>query len=616
MKKVSFVLIGVFMILVFMIMPCQSVYAATSCYKVTPKITNAVEDYLSEYYIKKYPEMGLEFSYGSAKDKEVLSTLADTITAKCSTKKQKADAIAKWVARNIEYRSMMEDTYAYPIDVFYERQGNCLGYGLLISQLMRLEGIPAVMCTGERGDMVNVLTVEKAEDIGHGWVMAYFNSKWHLYDPLYGEFDTTDKSYISKWYFTKDMEGVSPYYKGMDTKIINDGYAIFCINGKFINYANGVPASQYYGNAAEGGKNYNGCVSFFTKNKYANENGIHDGFQYLNNPQRKDSMVNDECYTNGWISYSGTLYLPRPNGILTANTIRTYDNQSYFFAYDGSTLKLDGKASDYALVEGYIALAPKETITLLPTAAESELAAGKVLVWESLTPKIAQVDRDGKITAVSEGLATILVVSKDSADSDTHYLASFVQVSVSKNANRVPNYKEIRPLKDCKITLKTSSFVYNGKKKTPSVIITNDEGNRLVAGTDYTVSYKNNINAGKATVTIKGKGNYTGTITKKFTIKIKGTKLKTVTKGKKQFTVNWTKVPKSNITGYQIRYSKTKNFAKYTNVKVKKNTTVRKTIKVTKGGQSYWVKIRTYKTIGKKTYYSSWSEAKKIIPKK
>ena len=37
-------------------------------------------------------------------------------------------------------------------------------------------------------------------------------------------------------------------------------------------------------------------------------------------------------------------------------------------------------------------------------------------------------------------------------------------------------------------------------------------------GTHYTVAYSNNINIGTATVTITGKGNYAGTITKNFTI--------------------------------------------------------------------------------------------------
>ena len=41
----------------------------------------------------------------------------------------------------------------------------------------------------------------------------------------------------------------------------------------------------------------------------------------------------------------------------------------------------------------------------------------------------------------------------------------------------------------------------------------------LVNGTDYTVTYANNVKVGTATVTVKGKGNYTGTITLTFMIK-------------------------------------------------------------------------------------------------
>ena len=40
----------------------------------------------------------------------------------------------------------------------------------------------------------------------------------------------------------------------------------------------------------------------------------------------------------------------------------------------------------------------------------------------------------------------------------------------------------------------------------------------LKKGTDYTVKYENNVEKGTATVTVTGKGNYTGTIIKNFTI--------------------------------------------------------------------------------------------------
>lgn len=52
----------------------------------------------------------------------------------------------------------------------------------------------------------------------------------------------------------------------------------------------------------------------------------------------------------------------------------------------------------------------------------------------------------------------------------------------------------------------------------PPVTVTVD-GKELVKGTDYTVGYKDNVNAGEATITITGIGNYKGSVEKKFTIK-------------------------------------------------------------------------------------------------
>ena len=61
------------------------------------------------------------------------------------------------------------------------------------------------------------------------------------------------------------------------------------------------------------------------------------------------------------------------------------------------------------------------------------------------------------------------------------------------------------------------SVTYNTKPHTPDVTVT-FEGSTLEAGKDYDVTYTNNINAGTATVTVTGKGNFTGTASKTFTI--------------------------------------------------------------------------------------------------
>lgn len=66
------------------------------------------------------------------------------------------------------------------------------------------------------------------------------------------------------------------------------------------------------------------------------------------------------------------------------------------------------------------------------------------------------------------------------------------------------------------ITLSKASYTYDGKAKKPSVTV-RLAGKKLTKAS-YTVSYKNNTKAGTASVTVKGKGSYKGTVSKKFKI--------------------------------------------------------------------------------------------------
>ena len=65
--------------------------------------------------------------------------------------------------------------------------------------------------------------------------------------------------------------------------------------------------------------------------------------------------------------------------------------------------------------------------------------------------------------------------------------------------------------------LSATSYIYDGKAKTPGVTV-KDGTKTLVNGTDYTVKYSNNVNVGTATVTVTGKGNYTGSKSTNFKI--------------------------------------------------------------------------------------------------
>ena len=80
-----------------------------------------------------------------------------------------------------------------------------------------------------------------------------------------------------------------------------------------------------------------------------------------------------------------------------------------------------------------------------------------------------------------------------------------------------PDKPEKSDISKCTVTLSATSFKYDGKEKKPSVTVKN-RTKVLIAGTDYTVSYSDNIKAGTAKAVITGKGNYTGSVTKTFEI--------------------------------------------------------------------------------------------------
>lgn len=151
------------------------------------------------------------------------------------------------------------------------------------------------------------------------------------------------------------------------------------------------------------------------------------------------------------------------------------------------------------------------------------------------------------------------------------------------------------------------SRYYTGKNRTQTDLKVYVAGKALNKA-NYSVAYKNNKNVGKATLTITGKGNYTGTITKTFVIKPRKVANVKVTKGKKRVTVRY---KKQNGARYQIYYKTAGSKAKTV-----KTTAVKRTIKNLKGGKRYTIKVRAYKKIGSKTYYGKYSAAKKVTVKR
>ena len=100
-------------------------------------------------------------------------------------------------------------------------------------------------------------------------------------------------------------------------------------------------------------------------------------------------------------------------------------------------------------------------------------------------------------------------------------------------------------------------------------------------------------------------------------IKTNGTSIKDLKSAKKAITVKWkkqaAKVNGSHITGYQIRLATDKKFTKNKKtVTVKGYKIVSKKIKNLKSKKKYYVKIRTYKSVGGEKYYSPWSKSMNV----
>lgn len=143
---------------------------------------------------------------------------------------------------------------------------------------------------------------------------------------------------------------------------------------------------------------------------------------------------------------------------------------------------------------------------------------------------------------------------------------------------------------------------YTGKELTQDITV-KDGNETLVNGTDYEVSYANNTNPGKATVTITGKGNYAGTITKTFIIRpnqVESVKVKS--QKTNSITINWSEV--NGVTGYKVYvFDYSKNEYQYAG---KTKDTSFEVTKL-KASTSYKFKVRAYVNVDGTQYFGKYS---------
>ncbi|SCI33273.1 Endoglucanase A precursor [uncultured Ruminococcus sp.] len=158
-----------------------------------------------------------------------------------------------------------------------------------------------------------------------------------------------------------------------------------------------------------------------------------------------------------------------------------------------------------------------------------------------------------------------------------------------------------------------STKAFTGKAITQNVTV--KVGNTVLKnGTDYTVSYSNNKKVGKATVKITGKGKYGGVITKTFKINPAKQEIQKLTAKSKAFFVDWAQ--KGSATGYEIQYATNSKFTNAKKVTITNNKTDKTTVSKLSANKKYYVRVRSYTTVGGTKYYGAWSAVKNVTTKK
>lgn len=244
---------------------------------------------------------------------------------------------------------------------------------------------------------------------------------------------------------------------------------------------------------------------------------------------------------------------------------------------------------------------------------------GAAFTYVSDNEKVATVDANGKVTPVAEGTAVITVTAK--ADNYNDAVAK-VTVKVAKKAAVAPvvtktEYKVLNVAKaSFTKTEGNKAFKLGVKTKVKGTVAYKSSNKKVV-----TVDKKGKVKVkgpGRAVITVTGKAKGFKNETAQITITVKpSAKLsaKAAAQSGKKLKVTWKRNKKAS--GYQIVVATDKSFKNVVKtVNVKKNKTVKATVKGLKSGRKYYVRVRSMKKSSGVKVYGNWSKAKPVKAKK
>ena len=271
---------------------------------------------------------------------------------------------------------------------------------------------------------------------------------------------------------------------------------------------------------------------------------------------------------------------------------------------------------------------PKPQVSTPAPAATPKTSTPQASAAKATTPKTSTSKASAAKTTTPQASAAKATTSKTSTPKASVAKATTPKTSTPKASGTKAEVKKVKKVQVAnkitasnftkKYSSKAQSFKINAKRNGNAKLTYKSNNKNITVNSSGKVTVKAKY-VGKATITIKSAatGDYkaaTKTIT--VTVNPSSVKLSKLTNKKsKKMVIKWAK--NTQVTGYQIQYSTDKNFKK--NVKtvtVSKNKTVSKTVSKLSKNKKYYVRVRTYKTVSKVKYCSSWSNVKNIKIKK
>ena len=442
---------------------------------------------------------------------------------------------------------------------------------------------------------------------------------------------------LSVVYFIGSQEEFDSIKIGNYNAGLTDAKIVYVNNVNSLKYAeiSGLSASEYIGNAIEPvpvvrllgavlepGKDY--TVSYSNNTSAGSASLTITGLGDYVDSVTADFTINPASISGADVTglasktYTGKALTQSPTVKIGSTTL--VSGTDYSISYENNTnagtavMKITGKGNYTGLVSKNFTInkaaqsitASNLTLTFPKTGTITASGNKGKLTYKSSNTAVAAIDSTGKVTSKGAGTAkiTITAAATDNYNAET----KTITVTINKAAQSIT------------AKAKASSVAVG---KTTTVSITGAKGKK---------SYKSS-NTSLATVTSAGKvtAKRVGTVTitatsgatanykaasKTVTIKIipKPTTISSLSPAKGAITVKWKKQA-SQTSGYQIQYSSKSDFKTQKTVTVSGASKVSKKISGLAKKHKYYVRIRTYKTVGGKKYFSTWSSAKSVKTK-